>query len=98
MIWTVVGIVVFTLLAVFVGLYFKDAFETFCAVLRRPRTGREALCGRTVGVKTALTPEGTMSLEGELWKAISQEGDLLPGAQVRVTKVDSLKLYVTREK
>jgi membrane-bound serine protease (ClpP class) len=59
--------------------------------------GREELIGKTAEVKTALDPKGTVFIEGENWTAISEKGRVEPGEEVIVTKVDSLKLWVTKK-
>jgi len=59
--------------------------------------GREELVGKTAEVKVALDPKGTVFVEGEQWTAISETGRVEPGEEVIITKVDGLKLYVTRK-
>ncbi len=47
-----------------------------------------------VGVaKTALAPQGTLLVHGELWDAISEQS-LQPGDHAEITRVEGLKLYV----
>ena len=94
---TVVGIVVFALVVISLLPYFRESLQTLGAVLRRPQAGRGALRGKTGVVRTALEPEGTISVEGELWQAVSRSGHLEAGTQVRVEKVNGLKLYVTEK-
>jgi len=60
-------------------------------------TGREELVGKTAVVKVALEPEGTVFFKGERWTAISEKGRVEPGEEVIITKVDGLKLYVTKK-
>ncbi len=64
---------------------------------RQPYTGREELIGKTAIVKAALSPEGMVLFKGERWTAISEAGRVEPGEEVIITKVDSLKLYVTKK-
>ena len=59
--------------------------------------GREELVGRTAEVKTALEPKGIVLIEGERWTAVSEEGRVEPGEEVIISRVDSLKLYVTKK-
>ena len=59
--------------------------------------GREDLIGKTAEVKVALEPKGVVFVEGERWTAISETGRVEPGEEVIITKVDSLKLWVTRK-
>ena len=65
----------------------------------RPRAlvGREDLTGRTAEVEIALEPKGVVLIEGERWAAISEKGRVEPGEEVIVTKVDRLKLWVTKK-
>ena len=64
---------------------------------RQVSAGREELVGKTAEVKVALDPKGTVFVEGEQWTAISETGRVEPGEEVIITKVDGLKLYVTRK-
>ena len=58
--------------------------------------GREDLVGKTAEVKIALGPKGIVFIQGERWTAVSEKGRVEPGEEVIVTKVDGLKLYVTK--
>jgi membrane-bound serine protease (ClpP class) len=60
--------------------------------------GREELIGKTAEALTAIKPRGTVFIEGERWEATSEEGRMEPGEEVTVTKVDGLRLWVTRKK
>ena len=60
--------------------------------------GREELIGKIAEVKTAMKPKGTVFIQGESWTAISEKGWMKPGEEVIITKVDGLRLYVTKEK
>jgi len=64
---------------------------------RQASTGREELIGKTAVVKVALEPEGTVFLKGERWTAVSETGRVEPEETVIITKVDGLKLYVTKK-
>jgi membrane-bound ClpP family serine protease len=59
--------------------------------------GREELIGRTAEVVVALEPKGVVFIEGERWTALSEKGRAEPGEEVIITKVDGLKLYVTKK-
>jgi len=59
--------------------------------------GREELIGKTAEVRTALNPKGTVFVEGEQWTGISESGRVEPGEEVLITKVDGLKLYITKK-
>jgi membrane-bound serine protease (ClpP class) len=57
--------------------------------------GREDLIGKTAEVKTALSPKGTVLIEGEHWMAVSEDRHAEPGDEVVITKVDRLTVWVT---
>jgi membrane-bound serine protease (ClpP class) len=59
--------------------------------------GREDLVGKTAEVKTVMRPKGTVFVEGEHWTAISEKGRVEPGEEVIITKVDGLKLWITKK-
>ncbi len=63
------------------------------ALRRQPATGREGMVGEIGVVRKALTPEGTIWIEGELWEAISDE-PIREGEKARVTRVEGLRLFV----
>lgn len=67
------------------------------AYRRQARTGREELIGKTVLVKEALKPEGTIFFKGERWTAISEKEPVEVGEEVIITAVDGLTLHVTRK-
>jgi membrane-bound ClpP family serine protease len=64
---------------------------------RQASAGREELVGRTAEVEITLEPKGVVFVEGERWTAISEKGRVEPGEEVIITKVDGLKLYVTKK-
>jgi len=64
---------------------------------RQAYTGREELIGKTAVVKVALDPEGMVLFKGERWTAISEKGRVKPGEEVIITRVEGLKLYVTKK-
>lgn len=71
----------------------------FLALRTRNRpvtTGQEGLIGRLAQVRKRLEPEGMVFVEGALWRAVSEDGDVEPGEYVRVTGVYELRLTVRR--
>ncbi|MBN2075928.1 MAG: NfeD family protein [Dehalococcoidales bacterium] len=58
--------------------------------------GKEEMIGKTALVTTALDPKGTVFVEGEQWTAISEEDRIEPGEEVTISRVDGLKIYVTK--
>jgi membrane-bound serine protease (ClpP class) len=59
--------------------------------------GVEEMVGRTAEVKTALRPKGSVFLEGELWTAISESGNIEAGEEVVIKKVNGMVLTVARK-
>ena len=63
---------------------------------RQVSAGREDLIGKTAEVKVALEPKGVVFIQGERWTAVSETGQVESGEEVIITKVDGLKLWVTK--
>ena len=59
--------------------------------------GKEELVGKTATVEVILEPKGIVLVEGERWTAIVDKGPVEPEEEVIITKVDGLKLLVTRK-
>jgi membrane-bound serine protease (ClpP class) len=64
---------------------------------RRKATGAEGMIGEKAIAKTPLDPTGTVLAQGELWTAASEGGKIAPGEEVIITKVEALKLWVTKK-
>jgi len=64
---------------------------------RRKATGAEGMIGTTAVAKTPLDPTGTVRAQGELWTAASEGGRVAPGEEVIITRVEALKLWVTKK-
>ena len=64
---------------------------------RRKATGVEGMIGTIAIAKTPLDPTGTVLAQGELWTATSEGGRVAPGEEVIITKVEGLKLWVTKK-
>ncbi len=64
---------------------------------RRKATGAEGMIGTIAIAKTPLDPTGTVLTQGELWTAASEGGRVAPGEEVIITKVEALKLWVTKK-
>jgi len=79
------------------------AFIAFAAIygIRAHRqqvsAGREELIGKVAEVATALEPKGIVRIYGEQWTAILEKGNAKPGEEVLITKVEGLKLRVTKQ-
>jgi len=59
--------------------------------------GREELIGKTAEVLTDMGPKGEVFIEGERWTAVLDGGRAQPGEEVIITKVDGLKLWVSKK-
>ena len=59
--------------------------------------GKEDLVGKTAVVDIALEPKGVVLVEGERWTAITDKGRVEPEEEVIITKVEGLKLRVTKK-
>lgn len=65
---------------------------------RQPTTGREGLIGEFGTVRDALSPEGVITVHGEIWKARSTTGaEIATGSKVRVVDIENLMLIVDRD-
>ncbi len=64
---------------------------------RQVSAGREELVGKIAEVKVALKPKGVIFIQGERWTALSEKGRVEPGEDVIITKVDGLKMWVTKK-
>lgn len=92
MVWLTVIIVVLVIIFII--------FAAYWAVLAHRRKvvgGKEELLGKTAVVETALEPRGVVQVEGELWTAVLDKGSAEPEEEVVITKVEGLKLTVTRK-
>ena len=63
---------------------------------RKGLVGLPTMVGSKGKVVSLLAPDGMVNIRGELWGAISTEGDIEPGAVVTVVGEDGLKLAVRR--
>lgn len=85
------------LVVILVAGFFIFAIQRVVAAHRRQATtGREELVGKVAVVKKALRPEGFVLYKGELWDAISEHGPVEAGEEVTISRVEGLKVYVTK--
>ncbi len=64
---------------------------------RKLSAGIEDMIGKEAVVQTTLDPKGTVLAEGELWTAIAEDSKIEAGEEVTITKVEGLKLWVTKK-
>ena len=91
--WWVIALVVIVITAVFVFL----VGAVIRSQRRRPVSGKEGLVGQIALAQTELDPTGMVLVEGERWTAIAEGGRIEPGEEAVVTKVEGLKLWVTKK-
>ena len=84
----VIGVIAFLAFTIIYGIR---------AHRRQVSAGREDLIGKVAEVNTVIDPKGTVFIEGERWVAISDKGRVEPGEEVIITKVEGLKLWVTKK-
>lgn len=89
--WAILMVVVLTALFAAAGIWI--VFHT----RKRPITGgQEGLVGKLAEVRKRLDPDGMVFVDGALWRAISEDGEVDTGEWVRVTAVYNLRLVVRR--
>ena len=91
MFWLVLLIIAGVIFLVFVVIWVVRAHQNKVAA------GKEDLVGRVAVVETALDPRGIVLIEGERWTAIIDKGHAEPEEEVIITKVNGLKLMVTKK-
>jgi membrane-bound serine protease (ClpP class) len=82
-----------TMAAVFAALFYIASQ----ALARRSRVGLEGLVGAKGRAVSPLDCHGTVSLQGELWRAESVEGSIPSGAEIIVVSAEGLALKVRRK-
>jgi len=86
-----------------ISIVLAVAFIVFviCAVVKGQRrklsAGVEDMIGKEAVVRTTLNPKGTVLAEGELWTAIAEGSRIEPGEEEIITRVEGLKLWVTKK-
>jgi membrane-bound serine protease (ClpP class) len=88
---------------IIIAIVFAVAFIIFViyAIVKGQRrklsVGVEDMIGKEAVAQTPLDPRGTVLAEGELWTAIAEDSKIEPGEEVTITKVEGLKLWVTKK-
>ncbi len=91
--WTLIVIaIIIVIVLVFVVIWSVRAHQ------KQVSAGKEDLLGKTAVVDIALEPKGVVLIEGERWTAITDSGRAEPEEEVIITKVEGLKLRVTKKK
>ena len=97
--WIVaIGIVpIIIIVLVFLAAIVLVIWLSIKAHQNRISAGKEDLVGKTAVVDIALEPKGIVLVEGERWTALSEAGNIKPEEEVIITKVEGLKLRVTKK-
>jgi len=91
-VWLIVVLaIIIVVILVFVVIWSVRAHQ------KKVSAGKEDLVGKTAVVEVALEPRGVVLVEGEYWTAITDKGRVEPEEEVIITRVDGLKLMVTRK-
>ena len=86
-------LVIIPTVAVTAGIFLFALTAGVRALTRRPQLGAEALLGATGTAYGALSGEGQIKLQGEIWRAVADR-PVPDGMPVRVVGVDGLTLRV----
>ena len=93
-----IGVIPFIIIVlVFLAAIVLVIWLSIKAHQNRVSAGKEDLVGRTAVVDVALEPKGVVLVEGERWTALSEAGNIEPEEEVTITKVEGLKLRVTKK-
>ena len=90
------GVVILIIILVIIFLAFAIIWGIL-AHRKKVAAGKEDLVGNTAVVDIALEPKGVVLVEGERWTAITDKGRIEPEEEVTITKVEGLKLRVTKK-
>ncbi len=94
-----VGVALWAIILIGLGVAGLAAGMLVLALRNRQRpvsTGQDALIGRTAEVRKRLDPQGMIFVEGALWQAVSEEGNIETGEWVRIVAMHRLQLIVKR--
>ncbi|HZY10840.1 MAG TPA: nodulation protein NfeD [Bacteroidota bacterium] len=87
---------------IIITVIFTAAFFLFAigmgikAQRRKPTTGIQGLIGEVGETLSELKPEGSIRVHGEIWNAISLDGNLKKGIKVSIEQIENLKLKVRK--
>lgn len=88
---------------IIIAIIFAVAFIIFViyAIIksqkRKLATGKDDMIGKIAITQTTLNPKGTVLAEGELWTAIAEGSKIKADEEVIISKVEGLKLWVTKK-
>ncbi len=86
-------------IAIALGALVTFVFVNVMRIRTMPaKVGMSTFVGRTVVARSALTPEGFVMMDGEIWTAEAEEGEIEPGDSVIITQIKGLRLKVRKQK
>ncbi|OWP57232.1 MAG: serine protease [Thermoplasmatales archaeon B_DKE] len=93
---SIIAALIIVFLALVLALYIRKLVRSMKS---RKFTGSEALIGSTGITKDTVGKDGTIAVDGVMWRAESVNGEEIPpGTEVTVIRRDGLKVYVERVK
>jgi len=85
--------------AVFTGAFFVFVVSLGLRAMKRPYiSGKDAVVGNVGEARTDLDPSGQIHVNGALWSATSESGNIAKGEKVDVVSMSGLKLTVRKHK
>jgi membrane-bound serine protease (ClpP class) len=78
------------------GMFLVAVAAGLRALSARSPVGGPAMVGQTGVARGALSPEGQVLVQGELWRAVARGAPVEEGARVRVVDVNGLTLTVEK--
>lgn len=88
--------VIIATVTMFGGFIALAIWKAISAHMKRVIVGTEGMIGRMAIAQTALSPVGTVLMDGSFWNAESIDGHIKAGEKVEVVAVDGLLLKVRR--
>ncbi|MBE0645181.1 MAG: nodulation protein NfeD [Bacteroidetes bacterium] len=90
--------VIITLTLCTAGFFLFVVGKGIAAMKRKPTTGADGMLGERGRVLEAISPEGSVAVHGEIWKARSSDGAPIASQEVvRITRMENLTLVVERD-
>jgi membrane-bound serine protease (ClpP class) len=90
------GWVVLPTVGVTAGVFLFVVAAGVQALRSRSPAGGSALVGQTGVAREALSPEGHVLVNGELWRAVARDTPVAAGSRVRVVDANGLTLTVEK--
>jgi membrane-bound serine protease (ClpP class) len=86
-------------LAIALGALVMFVFVNVMRIRTMPaKVGMSTVVGRTVVTRSALSPDGFVMMDGEIWTAESEESGIESGDSVIITQIKGLRLKVRKKK